>query len=163
MAVSTREVSRTILPTSVEKPSEWKYTNSSSDSTSWYNKDFDDTNWKTGEGGFGSKIGRSEKLVKTVWDSNDIWLRKKFSLDKLSAEDIKNLVLSVRYDGIFEVYLNGVKADEKEYSSLHYVISHISEKAKAALNPNGENVIAIHCHQTRKNKFIDVGISLLTK
>lgn len=149
----------TVIPTSAEKASEWRYAKSISDSTSWYGKDFDDSNWKAGEGGFGTNNGRFEKSVRTEWNSDDIWMRKKISLH-LTQKDLENLVLSVRVNyGQYEVYLNGVKASEGEGSTLDYGISHISEGAKAVLNPDGENVIAIHCYQTRKSKFIDVGIS----
>ena len=71
----------------------WKYATNIADSTSWSAMNFDDTNWARGDAGFGTKSGSLEKIVRTVWDTGDIWLRQKFSLNGLSEKDIENLVL----------------------------------------------------------------------
>jgi hypothetical protein len=84
-------------------------------------------------------------------------------LNGFSGTDSENLVFEVQHDGNVDIYLNGVIACEKEYNSQNYVICHINQAALQALNPGGENVIAIHCNKKRGNKFIDVGLSLLTK
>ena len=153
----------TIVPTSAQQASEWKYTNSITNNISWYSKNFDDSHWEKGEAGFGTNNGRFEKSVRTPWNSDDIWMRKKFSM-QLSERDLENLVLSVGvHYGQYEVYINGVLASEGDGSTLDYGLSHINAIARKTLNADGENEIAIHCHQTRNAKFIDVGISLLTK
>ncbi len=153
----------TVLPTGTKEGRSWKYTFNKPSNGDWYSKNFDDGGWQTGEAAFGTKRGSSDTLIRTVWDTEDIWMRQEFSVKVLSKSNIDSLILSLKHDGNYEVYINGIKASDGEYRSANYVINHISKLAKEALDGNGKNVIAIHCQQKRKGKYIDAGISLITE
>jgi len=150
-----------ILPTSEKEGRNWKYSFEKPSNGEWYTKNFDDANWKIGEAGFGTKETPGS-VVRTVWNTDDIWIRQEFSLGNLSKMEKNNLVLYLHHDDDCEVYINGVKAaDAKNYTSGYSMIQ-MNEAAKNALLANGKNVIAIHCHQKKGGQYIDAGISLVS-
>ena len=150
-----------VLPTSEKEGRNWKYTFEKPSSGDWYTKNFDDASWKTGEAGFGTKETPGS-VVRTVWNTDDIWIRQEFSLGNLSKIDKGNLVLYLHHDDDCEVYINGVKAvDAKNYTSGYSMVQ-MSKAAKDALIANRKNVIAIHCHQKKGGQYIDAGISLIS-
>lgn len=151
----------TILPTSEKEGSNWKYTFEKPSNGDWYAKNFDDAHWKTGEAGFGTKETPGS-VVRTVWNTDDIWIRRGFSLGNLSKIDRDKLVLYLHHDDDCEVYINGVKAAEAKNYTSGYKMIEISKAAKDALIANGKNVIAIHCHQKKGGQYIDAGISLVS-
>jgi len=152
---------QTILPTSEKEARNWKYAFEKPAAGDWYSKIFDDANWKTGEAGFGTKETPGS-VVRTLWNTDDIWIRQEFSLGNLSKIDRDKLVLYLHHDDDCEVYINGVKAVvAKDYTS-GYTMTQISKAAKDALIANGKNVIAIHCHQKQGGQYIDAGISLIS-
>ena len=52
----------------------------------WKNIEFDDAAWKTGVSAFGTK---NEPDLSTLWDTQDIWIRRVFELqDDLVDKDI---------------------------------------------------------------------------
>lgn len=147
-----------LLPTSEKEGQSWQYTFERPTNGDWYSKTFDDTKWKKGDAGFGTKETPGS-VARTIWNTSDIWLRQEFNLGDLSKTDKKNLVLFLHHDDDCEVYINGIKAaDAKNYTS-GYAMTQISQAAKDALVANGKNVIAIHCHQKAGGQYIDAGIS----
>ncbi|MGC3979498.1 MAG: CotH kinase family protein [Paludibacteraceae bacterium] len=68
----------------------------------WNQPEFDDSQWKTGKGGFGYGDGDDATVVPAC---NSIYLRKKFTINDISL--LKNLLLDVDYDDAFVLYLNG--------------------------------------------------------
>lgn len=150
-----------VLPTSEKEGRQWKYTIEKPDSGNWYAKKFDDSGWKTGEAGFGTKETPGA-IVRTVWNTKDIWLRQVFSIDDFSKIDKSKLVLYLHHDDDCEVYINGVKAAEIKGNSSGYTMIPISADAKSALQTGERNVIAIHCHQRTGGQYIDAGISVMT-
>jgi hypothetical protein len=145
-----------VLPTSQGQKQTWKYT-TSSPSAEWYSESFDDASWNTGLGGFGT-ASTPAISIGTTWNTSDIWLRKSFNPGALTAEDLEKLVFFAFYDEDTEIYINGVLAGSvKGYTSGYTEIA-INEAGKAAIIPNGNNVIAVHCHQTTGGQGIDVGI-----
>jgi len=143
---------RTIVPTSQEKPQIWRYT-MSQPSEGWQQADFDDSDWQTGQGGFGTK-GTPGTIVRTEWKTSDIWVRQTFELDdtKLSRPQ-----LSLHHDENAEVYINGQLVAKLEGYTSSYVRATLDEKAQNALKI-GTNCIAIHCHQTTGGQYIDAGL-----
>jgi hypothetical protein len=148
-------VAKVVVPTSKEKGLTWRYT-LAKPPAGWFKADFDDAEWKEGTGGFGTR-GTPGAVVRTVWKTDDIWLRRTFELPKTSFAD---LYLLMHHDEDAEVYLNGVLAARVGGFTTDYEEFAISAAARKALKP-GKNVIAIHCKQTRGGQYIDAGLITL--
>lgn len=148
---------KVVLPTSEEMSQTWKYT-FDKPANGWQMPKFNDGTWKEGPGGFGtSETPRIGKLG-TVWNGNDVWLRRTFKLDNLSKDDLAKLLLRVYHDDDVQVYLNGVPAYEHKAHNGDYQSRKPSEAALKALKPGAENVLAIHCHQLGLGQYIDAGL-----
>jgi hypothetical protein len=150
-----------ILPSSQTDGRNWKYT-FDKPGESWFADKFNDATWKTGLGGFGTSFTPGVN-VKTVWDTQDIWIRQEFTLNEKKSIDRDNLVLYIHHDENCEVYINGVKAASIDGATSGYAVAAMSKESKAALKLNGKNVIAIYCHQTVGGQYIDAGIAVLSK
>ena len=148
-----------ILPTSEKTSQIWKYT-TTSPAADWFKTAFNDASWKTGPGGFGSANTPGIGIVGTPWTDTpgDIWLRRTFDPGPLTPEQITRLVIRDYHDEDIDVYINGVSA----YSATGYISGYeyrpLSQEAEAAFQPNTDNQIAVHCHQTQGGQYIDVGI-----
>src|SRR5207302_9051035 len=95
-----------VVDTSQKTPHEWRYT-TAKPADNWFGIDADVSTWETGPAGFGTK-GTPGAVVRTEWNTPDIWIRRSFELsDKQSLE---NLHLMMHHDEDAEVYLNGVLA-----------------------------------------------------
>ena len=145
-------VVQTVLPSSREKPQEWRYT-TTSPVEGWQQTAFDDSSWKTGPGGFGTR-GTPGAVVRTTWDTPDIWLRRTF---ELPAKGPLGLHWQLHHDEDVEVYLNGKLVLKRGGFVTAYVLAPLSEEALKALKP-GRNTLAVHCHQTGGGQYIDVGL-----
>lgn len=150
-----------LLPSSQKEGRDWKYT-FDKPANGWFNGKFDDAAWKTGQGGFGTSFTPGAN-VKTVWNTNNIWIRQEFTLGDLSKINRTDLVLYMHHDENCEVYINGVKAVVRDDFTSGYGVIAMSPESQKALVANGKNVIAIHCKQTKGGQYIDAGISVLTK
>lgn len=147
---------KVIVPTAQNERVLWRYTLSEPPSD-WFKQEFDASSWEEAEGGFGAP-GTPGAIVGTEWHSSDIWLRRSFSLPELSQEELSKLLLRIHHDEDAEVYLNGVLALRVGGFTTDYEEELISKEALAALHPGGENVMAVHCHQSEGGQYIDVGI-----
>jgi hypothetical protein len=143
---------RVVVPTSQEKGIVWHYT-FDKPAAGWEKPGFDDTGWKEGPGGFGTK-GTPGAVVRTEWKTDDIWIRREFTLEEGNYD---NLWLNVHHDEDAEIYLNGVLAAKVRGYVTDYGEITISPEARAALK-TGKNTIAVHCHQTTGGQYIDVGM-----
>jgi beta-galactosidase/beta-glucuronidase len=148
-----------IVPTSEETPQTWKYT-TSQPASNWMGVKFDDASWKSGVGGFGTE-NTPGAIVKTVWNTDEIWLRRTFKLpaDALAGEP---LMMSIHHDEDCEVYINGVLALKLPGWTGGYLPYKINPEALAALNPGEENTLAVHCKQTQGGQYIDAGFVKIT-
>jgi len=145
-------VINTIVPASREQGQAWRYT-ISEPANNWQQKDFDDSGWQKGPAGFGSK-GTPGAVVRTEWNTPNIWLRRVFVL---KTDKFEQLYLDIHHDEDAEVYINGVLAAKLQGHTTSYVQAPISEEARKALKM-GENCLAVHCRQTAGGQYIDVGI-----
>jgi hypothetical protein len=93
-------------------------------------------------------------VVRTEWKTDDVWLRREFTL---TDTDFKDLHLYLHHDEDAEVYLNGVLAAKVKGFITAYEEMPISREAKATLK-KGANTLAVHCHQTTGGQYIDVGL-----
>jgi hypothetical protein len=130
----------------------WRYaTNQPPDD--WFARGFNESKWSEGISGFGT-AGTPALCLNTTWNTSDIWLRRDFDL---RAENIPGIELQVFHDEDVEVYLNGVLALKLPGYITDYDEFPISNEALATLHP-GQNIIAVHCHQTVGGQGVDVGI-----
>lgn len=132
-------------------PAEWKYA-TSRPSGDWKAVSFNDTAWKTGRSGFGTR-GTPAAVVGTEWNGQDIWLRREIDLP---AEKFNDLRFWVHHDEDIEIYINGVTALRLHGFTAEYITHRIDDDGKAALKP-GKNTIAVHCKQTIAGQYVDVG------
>jgi hypothetical protein len=93
-----------------------------------------------------------------VWDTPDIWLRRTVNPGNLTTEEINNLALRIHHDEDAEIYINGVLAASVTGYSTNYVTLDMSAAARNAVVSGGDNVIAVHCHQTTGGQYIDAGL-----
>jgi hypothetical protein len=143
----------TVVPDARTQAIDWKYT-TEKPADGWEKPGFDDSKWMSGPAGFGSD-GTPGAIVRTKWDTKDIWIRRTFELPesaKLSAPH-----LSIHHDEDAEVYINGEQATRVKRHTSEYVEQLIMPAAKSTLKP-GRNVLAVHCKQTSGGQYIDVGI-----
>ncbi|MGB9607563.1 MAG: glycoside hydrolase family 2, partial [bacterium] len=145
-----------LVPTAQSEKASWRYT-LAEPSADWFEPDFDDSSWQEGIGGFGAP-GTPGAIIGTEWRTSDIWLRRKFQLPSLTKKDLDNTFLLIHHDEDAEVYINGVLAAKLQGYTTDYEEVELSEEAKSALKPGGENILAIHCHQTVGGQYIDAGL-----
>jgi hypothetical protein len=95
-------------------------------------------------------------VVRTRWDTDDIWLRRKITLPEKSYPSLQ---FYVHHDEDVEVYVDGVLAARQGGFTTRYVTLGIRPSARALLKPNATVTLAVHCHQTSGGQNIDVGIA----
>ncbi|GAB1415390.1 hypothetical protein MASR2M117_07960 [Paludibacter sp.] len=146
-----------IAITSEETKQIWKYTTTTPvPSLSWYKVDFDDSSWQTGEGGFGTDKTPGARIG-TVWNTNNIWMRRNFYAPANALENGK-LMLRVHHDEDCKVYINGVLALDLPGYTGDYNFYEATPAAQSALNLGGQNTLAVYCKQTTGGQYIDVGV-----
>jgi hypothetical protein len=142
----------TVVPTSQQEGLTWRYT-TTKPADGWFKTGFDDSSWRTGPGGFGTRQTPGA-VVRTEWNTPGIWLRREFDLP---AGNWKNLAFLAHHDEDVRIYINGVlAATATGYTSSYEELS-LSTGGEAALKP-GKNVMAVSCAQTRGGQYIDVGV-----
>lgn len=141
----------TVIPTSQQKGQTWKYT-FDQPAEGWQEANLDDSNWKEGPGGFGTE-GTPGATIGTTWNTPDVWLRKTVTL----PEGLQQPALRLHHDENVQVFLNGKRIANRRGYVTDYILLPLDEEAKKALKA-GENVIAVHCHQTGGGQYVDVGI-----
>ena len=143
---------KTIVPTSREQAQTWRFT-TTQPGEGWEKPDFDDSAWQQGPGGFG-KVDTPGAVVRTEWDTPDVWIRRTF---ELGDGPLVQPQLEIHHDEDAAVYLNGQLVAEPPGFTSDYVMIPLSAEARAALKA-GRNVLAVHCRQTRGGQYIDVGL-----
>lgn len=146
-----------ILPPANIAPQSWHYT-FTTPADNWYKEEFDDSNWKIGNSGFGAN-GLANMTYGTRWTSSDIWIRKTVDL-KITDEELAALRMIIYNDEDVQVYINGVLAYNATGYLTDYKTVDINRTAREAINPQGSNVIAIHVKQTAGGQFIDFGLQI---
>jgi arylsulfatase A-like enzyme len=142
----------TLLPTSEQEPQTWRYSTSAPGGDGWTQAEFDDAAWASGPGGFGTKE-TPNTVVRTEWNTPDVWLRRKFTLEA-DASVASRLSLRLYHDEDVEVYLNGRRA----FAKTGYVGEYFEIPVEAGELKAGENVLAVHCHQSSGGQYVDVGL-----
>jgi hypothetical protein len=142
-----------VVPTSQSEAQKWRFT-TDKPADGWEKAEFGDSSWKEGPGGFGEPSTPGSK-VRTTWKTPDIWLRRTVKLKKL---DSSGVALVIHHDEDTEVYLNGTLIASVKGYVTDYSVVPLDEKRLAAALKEGDNVLALHCHQTGGGQYIDVGL-----
>ena len=149
-------VVQTVVLTSEKAAQTWRYTFDDPQGD-WKAKGFDDSRWKIGKGGFGQSVAPGNPLG-TPWNTPDIWMRRTFTLPKMSAAALAQLMVRDCHDEDIEVWINGVKA----FAATGYIGSYenrpLTPEGRKALVLGGANTLAVRCKQTAGGQFIDVGL-----
>ncbi len=69
------------------------------------------------------------------------------------------LCLTLHHDEDADIYLNGSLIKSCQGFVADYVAVPLSAEA-AQLLKTGENLIAVHCHQTQGGQYLDVGLAV---
>jgi hypothetical protein len=143
-----------IIPTARSTTSLWRYT-TLKPLSEWTKPEFDASSWKEGPAGFGT-VGTPGAVVRTLWDTGDIWLRRQITLPD---KPYPGLQFYVHHDEDVEIYVNGLLAASEGGYTTGYVTLGIQPPARALLKPNATVTLAVHCHQTEGGQNIDVGLA----
>ena len=141
---------KTVLPTADETPYQVAYTLSQPEK-GWQETAFNDAAWKTG----GAPFADDRQKAKTYWNTDDLWVRRTFTLDNNVSFD--NLFLRINHDDNIDIFLNGKAIYHKQGWVNNYTFLDLREQLKANLK-TGKNVLAIHLRNTAGGRFLDAGI-----
>ena len=119
-------------------------------SDDWTSFTYDDMDWNTAKGMFGTK----ESDPQTLWTGREIWVRRVFYLEEFNFNE---LMLLAKYDDDVEIYLNGEKVFSSGCCSSGYKEIAISKTVQQKLK-KGKNVLAMFCRNTGGPGFIDAGL-----
>jgi hypothetical protein len=147
-----------IVPDSERQPVGWHYT-TEKPADDWASPQFDDSGWKQGPGGFGSR-GTPNIRIGTRWKTADIWLRRTFTMPSTPAP---NLRFRVYHDEDVQIFVNGVPAANEAGFESNYETLDIGGAARALLKPGARITLAVHCHQTTGGQGVDVGLVNVTE
>lgn len=148
-----------VVSTAPQAATSWRYTFEKPNGD-WQNPGYDVTAWREGESGLGT-ANTPGTTVRTVWNTPDIWAHRNFTLTADALRDKSKLQLLVFHDEDAEIYVNGVLAATLGGYNGGYDPFPMSEAARATLK-EGNNVIAVHVHQTSGGQYIDVGLATVT-
>jgi hypothetical protein len=142
-----------VAPNSEQRPWRAKYTTVAPD-PQWMNPDFDDSQWKTGKGAFGTISRHREAAAKTDWQDREIWIRRLVEIAPNHAGKSIYLEYSNDDDAVF--YINGTKALEVGCCNKNKLFK-LPPEALELLRP-GKNIIAAYCNNPVANGLIDFGL-----
>ncbi|MGE9313903.1 glutaminase domain-containing protein [Niabella sp. CJ426] len=139
---------KVLLPASEDKTFSVKYTENKP-SDGWQQIGYNESGWKSGQAPFGDEAG----LVKTQWRSDDLWVRREFTMLSSNEEDV---YLKLNHDDNVEVYLNG----QEIYNTTGWVHKYIYIPVKNASSvlKAGKNVLAVHIKNTAGGRHLDFGL-----
>ena len=143
-----------IVPTAKTRPAHWRYT-TRPPSAGWAQPGFDASTWSEGQAGFGT-AGTPGAVVGTPWNTDDIWIRRTFTMP---AGTFPHLQFMVFHDEDVEIYVNGILAASEAGYVTRYVNLPIRPEALAELKPGATVTLAAHCHQTVGGQGIDIGLA----
>jgi hypothetical protein len=141
-----------VVPTSEKAAQTWQYT-TTNPVPGWERPVFDTSSWKEGPGGFGTE-STPGTVVRTKWESPDIWIRRRISIP---ANTNGEWLLQVHHDEDTDVYLDGQLIASLKGFTTNYTTVPLDPIAARALTP-GEHVLAVHTHQTGGGQYIDLGL-----
>lgn len=146
-----------LLPTSQTQPQRWKYT-FEKPADEWQKPDFDDSSWETGEGGFGNariKEDVKDAVVRTLWETPNIWLRRTFDFEGALPDQV---MFNIFFDEDTTIYLNGTPIRAFKGYNKAYTLEVIDITTFRKALKQGRNVLAAHTVNSTGGAYIDFGI-----
>ncbi|MFB6342760.1 glutaminase domain-containing protein [Saccharicrinis sp. FJH62] len=140
---------KTLLPMAEEEEWVGKYT-FDKPAKGWEQSKYNDKSWKSGKAGFGT-LGTIQ--ARTDWDTDNIWVRREFTLPELAKG--ADIYLKYTHDDDFELYLNGKEIVNTGNKARRNVVQKIDA---SLLNSNGKNVITAHCLDRGGLNYVDFGL-----
>ncbi len=140
---------KTIIPMGNEELWKGKFT-TSAPVKGWEKSSFNSRKWESGEGAYGTP---GFQATATPWETNEIWVRREFTLPQL--ETSADIFLVYSQDDDFELYLNGKEIVNTGNQARNDIVLKIDA---ALLNNGGENVIAAHCLNRGGLAYVDFGL-----
>jgi len=140
------------VPNGEDKAWNAKYVTNNTDDN-WFAKDFNDANWQSGKGAFGTT--NDEPLSKTNWETDKIWVRREVDLKKdLTKEGA--IYLEYSHDDDVKIYINGIEVVNHSGTGKNKRVK-LSDEVKQTLK-KGKSVIAGYCFNGGANGFLDFGL-----
>jgi hypothetical protein len=146
-------VTRTVMPTGKQSPRVWKYSVEGIQGEAWTKPDFNDSGWREGKSGFGTR-GTPGAVIGTEWNTSRILLRTTVELD---PSTMNAPAFVIHHDEDVRVWINGVLAAKDRGYSTDYGRLALNPEGRKAIR-KGKNVIAVECRQTGGGQYIDLGI-----
>lgn len=134
----------------------WRYTTEQPPAT-WAEPTFDDSSWKQGKSGFGSK-DTSGVQVGTPWNTPALWMRTRCNMPPAT----RAIELRTFRDEDMEIHVNGKplfgpSGGEQSGDWRGYRRRTLTDSQKALFN-EGDNVISVRCRQGEDAGGVDLGI-----
>ncbi|MDB5325912.1 MAG: Glutaminase, partial [Phycisphaerales bacterium] len=147
-------VTTAVVPSGNESPQTWRFTTVTPPGN-FMVPGFNDSAWASGQSGFGTAI-TPNLIVNTVWNSPDIWMRRKFTMP---AGTFSNLQFEVFHDEDVEIYVNGLlAATDSGYTTGYTTLPITDLQSRLQLVAGKTITLAVHCHQTTGGQGVDVGL-----
>lgn len=143
----------TVVPDSEAAGLEWRHTTREPQGD-WTHPDYDDTAWSLGKAGFGT-VGTPGAVVRTVWNSESLWIRRNFELR--DTVRLSQPALRIHHDEDCEVYLDGKLLARLQGHTVGYSFVPIERKLLPSLR-KGRHTLAVKVRNTEGGQYIDVGI-----
>lgn len=122
--------------------------------SNWQSPSFDSKNWKQGKGAFGTK---GENNIKTLWETEDIWVRREITLKDDYTN--KKVYLKFSHDDDTEIYINGIEIVNTGNDVGKNTVIQIPQNVVKTMK-KGKNIIAAHCKNRIGGGLLDFGICI---
>lgn len=104
----------------------------------------------------GLATGDSADNVEWPASKDGLWIRANFTV---SSDEIDDLMFWGRWDDNVTIYINGVEAVDRRGWTSSYRYLGISDAARASINANGTNLIAVHVQDTGGGKHLNLSLA----
>ena len=146
-----------IAPTAGAEAWTARYT-TSEPAKGWYEAGFNDSSWSEAPAAFGTIP--QEPLARTLWNTENIWVRRDIDLPKGMGK--KPVYLNYSHDDDVVIYINGIKVVDTGNACHKNVRLLLEGEARASLRP-GKNLIAAYCRDRGGLAFLDFGLEIEEK
>jgi hypothetical protein len=141
---------RVLAPSAMDGAADWRYVTEQPEDE-WMAAGYNDDAWKRGVGGFGLDVVPGG-VVRTTWQSDEIWLRRVFYYD---GQPLTGPRLWLYTSGQADLYLNGQPVGTYPGLWASYLLHPLGNAG--ALRP-GLNTLALHAQAGAVGHYADAGL-----